>query len=135
MSPVVKKLIAGFAATKAFEKVQEIRRPRQSFLRRNLGKFFLVGIAGGTAAYLYKNGKLDALTGGGGSGSRLPGPVPAGPRDRADQAARRLVHPGDLGRLGPRPSRLPSFAMTDHDGPAFASRPQESTQKGQTFEI
>ena len=64
MSPIVKKLLAGFAATKAFEKVQEIRRPRQSFLRRNLGKILFVGLAGGAATYLYKNGKLDSLTGG-----------------------------------------------------------------------
>lgn len=65
MSPMVKKLLAGFAATKAFEKVQEMRRPRQSFLRRNIGKLMLVGLAGGAATYLYKNGKLDSLTGGG----------------------------------------------------------------------
>jgi hypothetical protein len=65
VSPVVKKLLAGFAATKAFEKVQEIRRPRQSFLRRHLGKILFVGLAGGAATYLYKNGKLDSLTGGG----------------------------------------------------------------------
>ena len=77
MSPVVKKLLAGFAATKAFEKVQEMRRPRQSFLRRHFGKILLAGVAGG-AAYLYKNGKLDALTGGGGDSSHRdqypPGP-------------------------------------------------------------
>ena len=63
MSPVLKKLIAGFAATKAFEKVQEMRRPRQSFVRRNIGKVLLVGLAGGTATYLFRSGKLDALTG------------------------------------------------------------------------
>ena len=65
MSPVLKKFLAGFAATKAFEKVQEIRRPRQSFLRRHLGKILFVGLAGGAAAYLHKSGKLDSLTGSG----------------------------------------------------------------------
>ena len=70
MSPVVKKLLAGFAATKAFEKIQDMRRPRQSFLRRNIGKIGLVGIAGGAAAYLYKSGKLDSLTGGSDAGYR-----------------------------------------------------------------
>lgn len=78
MSPVVKKLAAGFAATKAFEKVQEMRRPRQSFLRRNLGKFLFIGLAGGATAYLYKNGKLDALTGGN-SDNGYRSEYPAGP--------------------------------------------------------
>jgi hypothetical protein len=79
MSPVVKKLLAGFAATKAYEKVQEMRRPRQSFLRRNLGKILLVGVAGGAATYLYKNGKLDALTGSGSSDSGYRDQYPTGP--------------------------------------------------------
>lgn len=65
MSPLLKKALAGYAATKAYEKVQEARRPRQSFLRRHLGKIALIGIAGGATAYLYRSGKLDALTGGG----------------------------------------------------------------------
>ena len=80
MSPVLKKLLAGFAATKAFEKVQEMRRPRQSFLRRHLGKILLVGIAGGAANYLYKSGKLDSLTGGsGGATDGYRSDYPAGP--------------------------------------------------------
>ncbi len=65
MSPLLKKALAGFAATKAYEKVQEARRPRQSFLRRHLGKIALIGVAGGATAYLYRSGRLDALTGGG----------------------------------------------------------------------
>jgi hypothetical protein len=76
MSPVLKKLLAGFAATKAFEKIQDMRRPRQSFLRRNIGKIGLLGIAGG-AAYLYKSGKLDSLTGGSDTGYRNE--YPTGP--------------------------------------------------------
>lgn len=76
MSPVLKKLLAGFAATKAFEKVQEMRKPRQSFLRRNIGKIGLLGLVGG-AAYLYKNGKLDSLTGGSSTSYRTE--YPTGP--------------------------------------------------------
>ena len=67
MSPVLKKLAAGFVATKAFEKVQDIRRPRQSFVRRNIGKFLFVGLAGGTVAYLFKTGKLNDIMGSGAS--------------------------------------------------------------------
>ena len=80
MSPVLKKLLAGFAATKAFEKVQEMRRPRQSFLRRNIGKLALVGLAGGATAYLYKSGKLDSLTGGSDTGHRDEYPTGPGTR-------------------------------------------------------
>jgi len=79
MNPVVKKLLAGFAATKAFEKVQEMRRPRQSFVRRNLGKLFFVGLAGGAATYLFRSGKLDSLTGKGGSDEPFRAEYPAGP--------------------------------------------------------
>ena len=63
MSPVLKKLAAGFVATKAFEKVQEMRRPKQSFVRRNIGKLLFVGLAGGAAAYLFKTGKLQDVVG------------------------------------------------------------------------
>src|SRR5687767_9973371 len=78
MSPIVKKLLAGFAATKAFEKVQEMRRPRRSILKRNIGKLMRPGRARGAATYLYKNGKLDALTGGG-SKTAYRADFPAGP--------------------------------------------------------
>ena len=79
MSPVLKKLIAGFAATKAFEKVQEMRRPRQSFLRRNIGKLLLVGLAGGATTYLYRNGKLEGLTGKGSTDNGSRNEYPPGP--------------------------------------------------------
>ena len=78
MSPLVKKLIAGFAATKAFEKVQEMRRPRQSFLRRHLGKIAFIGLAGGATAYLYRSGKLDSFSGGA-SDAGYRDQYPAGP--------------------------------------------------------
>lgn len=79
MSPVLKKLIAGFAATKAFEKVQEMRRPQQSFLRRHIGKVFLVGLAGGAATYLFRTGKLESLIGTGGGDTSSRGEYPPGP--------------------------------------------------------
>jgi hypothetical protein len=75
---MVKKLLAGFAATKAYEKVQEMRQPKRSFLRRNLGKILLLGAAGG-AAYLYKNGKLDSLTGGRDGNAGYRDEYPTGP--------------------------------------------------------
>lgn len=78
MSPIVKKLIAGFAATKAFEKVQEMRRPKQSFLRRHLGKIAFIGLAGGATAYLYRSGKIDTFSGGG-SDSGYKDEYPTGP--------------------------------------------------------
>jgi hypothetical protein len=85
MSPIVKKLAAGFAATKAFEKVQEIRQPRQSFLRRNLGRFLFIGLAGGATAYLLRSGKLDSLTGGG-SDNGHRSEYPTGPGTQPIQA-------------------------------------------------
>lgn len=63
MSPVLKKLAAGFVATKAFEKIQDVRRPKQSFVRRNIGKLLFVGLAGGIAGFLFKTGKLDSVLG------------------------------------------------------------------------
>ena len=63
MSPVLKKLIAGVAATKAIEKIQEARQPRRSFVRRNIGKILFVGLAGGIATFLFKSGKIDGLIG------------------------------------------------------------------------
>ena len=65
MSPVLKKVAAGLVATKAYEKIQEARRPKQSFIRRNFGKLLFVGIAGGIATFLFKSGKLDSVMGGG----------------------------------------------------------------------
>lgn len=77
MSPVLKKLLAGFAATKAIEKIRDARRPQQSFLRRNVGKLLFVGLAGGATAYLFRSGKLQSVTGSTSNGYREeypPGP-------------------------------------------------------------
>jgi len=79
MNPLLKKVIAGVAATKAIEKIQDMRRPRQSFLRRNLGKILFVGLAGGAATYLFRSGKLESLTGKGGSDDAFRAEYPAGP--------------------------------------------------------
>ena len=79
MSPVLKKVIAGFAATKAIEKIQDIRRPRQSFVRRNAGKLLLVGLAGGVATDLFRSGKIDGLVGRGDSDDGYRDQYPTGP--------------------------------------------------------
>lgn len=63
MNPTVKKVLAGLAVTKGIEKIQELRAPKKSFLRRNFGKLLFVGVAGGVAAYLYKTGKGEQLLG------------------------------------------------------------------------
>ncbi|HET7482070.1 MAG TPA: hypothetical protein VFK89_04345 [Actinomycetota bacterium] len=64
MNPTVKKILTGLAVTKGIEKIQEMRAPRKSFLRRNFGKLLFVGAAGGAAAYMYRTGKLTELMGG-----------------------------------------------------------------------
>ena len=94
MSPVLKKLLAGFAGVKAFEKVQEIRRPRQSFVRRNVGKILFVGIAGGIATYLFKTGKLDGLVGGSDTGYRDEYPTGPGTEPISTTSTRQLETTG-----------------------------------------
>lgn len=60
MSPLVKKAATALALKEVFDRVQEARRPKQSFVARNKGKALWGALlAGGT--YLYKNGKLDGL--------------------------------------------------------------------------
>ena len=93
MSPVLKKLIAGIAATKAIEKIQEARRPRQSFVRRNVGKLLLVGVAGGIAAYAFKTGKIEGLLGGG-SANGYRDEYPTGPGTEPITAERTLEPAG-----------------------------------------
>ncbi len=94
MSPVLKKLVAGFAGVKAFEKVQEIRRPRQSFVRRNIGKLLFVGVAGGIAAYALKSGKLEGLVGGSDAGYRDE--YPTGPGTEPISTATRDLEPSGV---------------------------------------
>jgi hypothetical protein len=81
LNPTVKKVLAGLAVTKGIEKIQEIRQPRKSFLRRNLGKLLFVGVAGGIAAYLYKSGRVEQLVGGSENGYRdeFPSATPPAP--------------------------------------------------------
>lgn len=83
MSPIVKKAAAALALKEVFDRVQEARRPKQSFAARNKGKALWAGLLAG-GAYLYKSGKLDAvvsqaksLTGKGSSSE--PAAYPTGP--------------------------------------------------------
>ena len=77
MSPIVKKVAAGLAIKEVIDRVQEARRPKRSFVARNKGKVLLLALLGG-AAYLYKNGKLEQMTGRAGSAYE-PAAYPAGP--------------------------------------------------------
>lgn len=94
MSPVLKRLIAGFAGVKAFEKVQEFRRPRQSFVRRNVGKLLFIGVAGGIATYLFRTGKLEGLVGGSDTGYRDQYPTGPGTEPIATESTRPLETAG-----------------------------------------
>lgn len=83
MSPIVKKAAAALALKEVFDRVQEARRPKQSFAARNKGKALWGGVLAG-AAYLYKNGKLDGLVAqakglAGKQGSSEPAAYPSGP--------------------------------------------------------
>ena len=73
---LVKRVIAALAIKELVERVQEARQPRKSFLRRNLGKLALVGLAGaGFYAYQQRSSQIN-LPGSSGSrggyGSREP---------------------------------------------------------------
>ena len=60
MSPIVKKAATALALKELFDRVQEARRPKQSFVARNKGKALWGAVLGG-GAYLYKNGKLNGI--------------------------------------------------------------------------
>lgn len=60
MSPLVKKAAAALAIKEIVDRVQEARRPKQSFVGRNKGKALWAALLGG-GAYLYKKGKLDSV--------------------------------------------------------------------------
>ncbi len=83
MNPIVKKAAAALALKEVFDRVQEARRPKRSFVARNKGKaLWGTVLAGG--AYLYKNGKLDGLVNqakglAGKPGSSEPAAYPSGP--------------------------------------------------------
>lgn len=79
LNPLLKKVVAGVAATKAIDKIQELRRPKQSFVRRNFGKLLFAGIAGGALAWFYKSGKAENLIGGGAGSGSYRNDYPTGP--------------------------------------------------------
>ena len=60
MSPIVKKAAAALAIKEIVDRVQEARRPKQSFAGRNKGKALWAGLLAG-GAYLYKSGKLGPI--------------------------------------------------------------------------
>jgi hypothetical protein len=60
MSPMMKRVGAALAAKELYERLQEKRRPKQSFAQRNAGKLALLAIGGG-AFFLYRTGKLAPL--------------------------------------------------------------------------
>ena len=60
MNPTVKKAIAGLGAWKAWEKIQEARRPEPTLWER-LRRPLTLGLLGGLAYYLYRNGKIPNL--------------------------------------------------------------------------
>ena len=84
MNPALKKVLAAVAVKKVVDRIQEARAPRRSFVRRHLGKL-LFGAAGATGLYLYKNGALDKLMGGGSTGYRDS--YPTGPGTEPIQAS------------------------------------------------
>ena len=83
MSPIVKKAATALALKEVFDRVQEARRPKRSFVARNKGKALWGAVLAG-GAYLYKNGKLDGFVDrakglAGRPGSSEPAAYPTGP--------------------------------------------------------
>ncbi|MDP9069671.1 MAG: hypothetical protein M3N53_15210 [Actinomycetota bacterium] len=60
MSPIVKKAAAALAIKEIFDRVQEARAPKKSFVARNKGKALWAGVLGGLG-FLYKSGKLSPI--------------------------------------------------------------------------
>ena len=46
-SPIAKKVLAAVAVKEIVERIQEVRAPKKSFVRRNAGKLALLALAGG----------------------------------------------------------------------------------------
>ena len=95
MNPALKKVLAAVAVKKVVDRIQEARAPKRSFVRRNLGKL-LFGAVGVTGLYLYKNGALDKVMGGGSSGSQgYRDSYPTGPGTEPIQASSGASTPAD----------------------------------------
>jgi hypothetical protein len=72
MNPTVKKAVTALAIKEAYERIQDLRKPKKPSFFARLGKLVLWGGAGGGLYYLFKSGKLQplidqakSLTGGG----------------------------------------------------------------------
>ena len=103
-NPVLRKVAAGVVAKEIIERVQEARAPRKSFIRRNLGKIAVIGLAGG-AFYIYQRSKLTPA---------LPSQRPYEPPQRREPA----IEPGE--RLE-TPLRAPETTINT-ESPAPAGR-------------
>ena len=60
MNGVVKKVLAALAIKEGIERIQEMRRPRRSFISRISRPLVFLGLAGGVV-YLQQTGKLGPL--------------------------------------------------------------------------
>jgi len=60
MNGLIKKVLAAIAIKEGIEKIQEMRRPKRSFLSRISRPIFFLGLAGGVV-YLQQTGKLAPL--------------------------------------------------------------------------
>jgi len=60
VNPLVKKAVAAVAITKGIEKIQDMRKPKRSFVSRVRPLLALAGLGAGVF-YLNKTGKLQPL--------------------------------------------------------------------------
>ncbi len=61
MSPMVKRVLAVVAAKKAYDYLQERRRPKRSAVSRFGAPFLALAAAGGAIAFLGRSGRLNPL--------------------------------------------------------------------------
>jgi hypothetical protein len=80
MSPMIKRVLAAVAVKKAYDFVQERRRPqKRSFVARFAAPTLALATAGGAIAYLGKTGKLQPLLDGVTGNSSSPAEAEASP--------------------------------------------------------
>ena len=99
MSPTLKRLVVLAAATKAVDKVMEMRRPKRSLFRR-AAPGVLALAAGGGVAYLAATGRLAPII------DRIRSAVagPESPWDVDEGAAREIRLPSDAPTAATAPS-------------------------------
>lgn len=61
MSPIVKRVLTAVAVKKAYDYVQERRRPQRSAVARFGTPFLALAAAGGAVAFLGRTGRLNPL--------------------------------------------------------------------------